>query len=126
MLLLCAAALTAAVADEPVRIDSGLVSGVPRTTPQDVRSFRGIPFAAPPVGSLRWRPPQAPAHWSGVRRSDQFSDICQELDVRFRDIRQGPEGDIYVLTEGRLRGPNDTDGMLLRLEPAGAAGSPQP
>ena len=39
-------------------------------------------------------------------------------NVRFRDIRQGPDGYIYVLTEGRLRGPKDTDGMLLRLEPA--------
>ena len=56
----------------------------------------------------------------------QGDSMLQELDVRFRDIRQGPEGNIYVLTEGRLRGPNDTDGMLLRLEPAAAAGSPQP
>jgi glucose/arabinose dehydrogenase len=38
--------------------------------------------------------------------------------VRFRDIRQGQDGNIYVLTEGRLRGPNDTDGMLLRIEPS--------
>jgi glucose/arabinose dehydrogenase len=63
-------------------------------------------------------------------RDDDFvsqgDSMLQELEVRFRDIRQGPEGNIYVLTEGRLRGPNDTDGMLLRLEPAGAAGSPQP
>jgi hypothetical protein len=41
--------------------------------------------------------------------------------VRFRDIRQGPDGYIYTLTEGRLRGPKDTDGMLLRLEPGTAA-----
>ena len=44
--------------------------------------------------------------------------LLEQLDVRFRDIRQGPDGNIYVLTEGRLRGPKDTDGMLLRLEPA--------
>ena len=99
MLLLCAAALTAAVADEPVRIDSGLVSGVPRTTPQDVRSFRGIPFAAPPVGSLRWRPPQAPAHWSGVRKSDQFSDICPQA------VRTGTAA--LLPTSKRLGQPNE-------------------
>jgi glucose/arabinose dehydrogenase len=46
--------------------------------------------------------------------------LLGELNVRFRDIRQGPDGYIYVLTEGRLRGPKDTDGMLLRLEPAAA------
>jgi glucose/arabinose dehydrogenase len=51
----------------------------------------------------------------------QGDTMLSELDVRFRDIRQGPDGNIYVLTEGRLRGPNDTDGMLLRVEPAGAA-----
>jgi glucose/arabinose dehydrogenase len=47
--------------------------------------------------------------------------MLRELDVRFRDIRQGPDGNIYVLTEGRLRGPKDTDGMLLRLEPVATA-----
>jgi glucose/arabinose dehydrogenase len=60
-----------------------------------------------------------------IVRDDDFvrqgDSMLQELNVRFRDIRQGPEGDIYVLTEGRLRGPRDTDGMLLRLEPTGAA-----
>jgi len=56
-------------------------------------------------------------------RDDDFvaqgDSMLHELNVRFRDIRQGPDGYIYTLTEGRLRGPKDTDGMLLRLEPAG-------
>lgn len=56
-----------------------------------------------------------------VRQGDT---MLKELDVRFRDIRQGPDGYIYVLTEGRLRGPKDTDGMLLRLEPSSAASAP--
>jgi glucose/arabinose dehydrogenase len=56
-----------------------------------------------------------------VRQGDT---MLRELNVRFRDIRQGPDGLIYVLTEGRLRGPNDTDGMLLRLEPPAAAPAP--
>jgi glucose/arabinose dehydrogenase len=54
-----------------------------------------------------------------VRQGDT---MLNELGVRFRDIRQGPDGNIYVLTEGRLRGPNDTDGMLLRIEPATGSG----
>ena len=65
-----------------------------------------------------------------IVRDDDFvrqgDSMLQELNVRFRDIRQGPEGDIYVLTEGRLRGPRDTDGMLLRLEPTGAAAAASP
>jgi len=58
-------------------------------------------------------------------RDDDFvaqgDSMLHELNVRFRDIRQGPDGYIYTLTEGRLRGPKDTDGMLLRLEPGTAA-----
>lgn len=54
-----------------------------------------------------------------VRQGDT---MLNELGVRFRDIRQGPDGNIYVLTEGRLRGPNDADGMLLRIEPATGSG----
>jgi glucose/arabinose dehydrogenase len=56
-----------------------------------------------------------------VRQGDT---MLHELNVRFRDIRQGPDGFIYVLTEGRLRGPEDTDGMLLRLEPVTVAAMP--
>jgi glucose/arabinose dehydrogenase len=61
-------------------------------------------------------------------RDDDFvaqgDTMLHELNVRFRDIRQGPDGYIYTLTEGRLRGPKDTDGMLLRLEPASTETAP--
>ena len=43
--------------------------------------------------------------------------MLRELNVRFHDIRQGPDECLYVLTEGRSRGNQDTDGMLLRIEP---------
>jgi para-nitrobenzyl esterase len=58
-----------------VRIDAGLVSGVAGGTSK-MRVFKGIPFAAPPVGRLRWRPPQPVHSWNGVRRADQFSARC--------------------------------------------------
>ena len=47
----------------------------------------------------------------------QADTMLRGLDVRFRDIRQGPDECLYVLTEGRSRGNQDTDGMLLRIEP---------
>lgn len=47
----------------------------------------------------------------------QADTMLRGLDVRFRDIRQGPDEYLYVLTEGRSRGNQDTDGMLLRIEP---------
>ena len=45
------------------------------------RAFRGIPFAAPPVGDLRWRPPAAPASWQGVRSATAFGNRCPQIDI---------------------------------------------
>lgn len=55
----------------PLRIDTGLVSGV-RSDDGRTWSYLGIPFAAPPVGPLRWRPPQPAAPWHGVRPCDHY------------------------------------------------------
>jgi hypothetical protein len=62
---------------DPVGIGAGLVSGVSGRT-ANVRVFKGIPLAAPPVGPLRWRPPQPVAGWAGVRRADQFGARCMQ------------------------------------------------
>src|ERR1700676_5229926 len=68
--------LSAAIS-EPVHVSDGLVSGVTGSD-SDVRVFKGIPFAAPPVSDLRWRAPKAPQHWEGVRTADKFSDTCMQ------------------------------------------------
>ena len=75
-LLLASSTVLAAIPD-PVKLDTGSVSGISGTT-NDVRVFKGIPFAAPPVGQLRWRPPQLPARWDGVRKADQFGARCMQ------------------------------------------------
>lgn len=54
----------------PVRTENGLVSGLQSGT---IHIFKGIPFAAPPVGDLRWKAPQPAQNWSGVRKCEQFS-----------------------------------------------------
>ena len=54
-----------------VSTDAGLVSGTTDAA-GDVRIFKGIPFAAPPVGLLRWREPQPVTPWTGVRRCATF------------------------------------------------------
>ena len=78
ILLVLGGSFTARAAiNEPVRLDSGLVTGAPgRAT--DTRTFKGIPFAAPPVGSLRWRPPQPVAHWEGVLKADEAGPVCMQ------------------------------------------------
>jgi para-nitrobenzyl esterase len=64
------------VIPEAVAIDTGLVSSVDGTKVPAVRVFKGIPFAAPPVGALRWQPPQTAAAWGGIRPGDQFGEDC--------------------------------------------------
>jgi para-nitrobenzyl esterase len=64
------------------------------TTPpvNGVRSFKGIPFAQPPVGDLRWREPRPPKNWKGVRTADQFGPRCMQ--------RTGPGADYWFRSNG--------------------------
>jgi para-nitrobenzyl esterase len=57
---------------DEVKTKQGLVSGV-RNATGDVLVFKGVPFAAPPVGELRWQPPQPAIPWDGVRKCDTWS-----------------------------------------------------
>ncbi|WP_217162049.1 carboxylesterase/lipase family protein [Streptomyces sp. AC512_CC834] len=57
--------------------EAGRVEGVV-CRDQIVTVFRGIPYAAPPVGDLRWRPPQPPPAWEGTRRADRFGPMCPQ------------------------------------------------
>lgn len=68
---------TAAAIDDPVRLDTGMISGA-TTASGDVRAFKGIPYAAPPVGDLRWRAPKPAAHWEGTRKADEFGPVCMQ------------------------------------------------
>ena len=60
---------------ETVRIDTGAVAGV---AAGDVVSFKGLPYAQPPVGALRWRAPQRAKAWDGVRVADRYGAICMQ------------------------------------------------
>ena len=80
VLALTATGATGASAGNPqgpiVHVDGGPVQGI------DVGgggyAFRGLPYAAPPVGNLRWRPPQPPAAWHGVRDASQYAPSCPQ------------------------------------------------
>jgi YhcH/YjgK/YiaL family protein len=74
---LCAAVALPASGADRVKTANGIVeSTVP---PKDgVRSFKGIPFAQPPVGDLRWREPQPVKDWSGTRNADTFGPTCMQ------------------------------------------------
>jgi len=64
-----------------VKTDKGYVSGAIIGEPgREVSIFRGIPYAAPPVGDLRWKPPQPTEPWEGIRECTQISDISPQVE----------------------------------------------
>ncbi|MDQ2774784.1 MAG: carboxylesterase family protein [Acidobacteriota bacterium] len=88
----------AALAADQVHTNSGVVEGV-SSAASKIRIFEGIPFAAPPVGNLRWQPPQPVAAWTGVRKANAFGARCMQghlfSDMVFRD--SGPSEDCLYL-----------------------------
>ncbi len=73
--------------DREIRMQAGMVRGGERDA-RGVLAFKGIPYAAPPLGPLRWRAPQPPASWDGVRDAQVFGAGC--LSALENDPRPGP------------------------------------
>ena len=95
-LLIASAFPLAAAIDGTVRIDSGALSGIAASTPGIV-VFRGIPYAAPPVGNLRWRAPRPAAKWEGVRKMAEFRSRCVQPPSRTNPKEvQGAEDCLYL------------------------------
>jgi len=86
------------------KLDAGTVSGMAGAS-ADMRIFKGIPFAAPPVGDLRWRAPQPVAHWTGVRKANAFGPSCMQ---------------------GNGNAGNSEDCLYLNVWTAGKAGEKRP
>ena len=66
---------------ETAPTEHGALKGV-RTADGAVMSYKGVPFARPPIGELRWRPPQAPDRWDGVRPADAFAAHAMQPPTR--------------------------------------------
>src|SRR5512136_492303 len=86
VIALCAATALPAFGADRVKTANGTVES---TVPQKdgVRSFKGIPFAQPPVGDLRWREPQPMKNWTEIRNADRFGPRCMQ--------RTGPTADYW-------------------------------
>ena len=124
-------------ADTKVNTKQGTVKGFLKN---GVAEFLGIPYAAPPVGSLRWRPPHEPASWTGVRDATKFGGICLQvttlgpfagpandnedclyLNVYSPDVHAGPDEKLPVILwihgGGNVDGgSNDYDGSKLATQ----------
>ena len=88
--ILFASALAASAwGAEQVKTVDGVVEGVMEKS--GIRTFRGIPFAAPPVGDLRWKPPQPVKNWEGVHRADRFGPRAMQRPI-FGDMNFRSDG----------------------------------
>jgi para-nitrobenzyl esterase len=86
-ILLAAVMAMPFMAQERVKTVNGVLEGAYEKS-SAIYSFKGIPFAAPPVGDLRWQPPQPVKHWDGVRPAQKFGPRAMQLplfgDMNFR------------------------------------------
>src|SRR6516225_10109664 len=98
----------------------GPVRGV---TAGSIDEFLGIPYAAPPTGNLRWRPPQPPAGWQGVRDATAFAPSCPQQPGLFAPSGAFSEDCLYlnVYTPGR---PGGDRGQRLARGGDGDGGRP--
>jgi para-nitrobenzyl esterase len=87
--LLASALATGAGGAEQVKTANGVVEGVMEKS--GIRAFRGVPFAAPPVGELRWKLPQPVKDWEGVRRTDRFGPRAMQRPI-FGDMNFRSDG----------------------------------
>lgn len=77
----------------PVKVENGLLDG---TAEDGLMVYRGIPFAAPPVGDLRWRAPQPAATWTGVRKADAFGRACLQINQAIANLPAPSEDCLYL------------------------------
>jgi para-nitrobenzyl esterase len=79
-----------------VAVTGGKIQG--RFTADGGAAFKGIPYASPPLGDLRWRPPQPVARWKGVRATAAFSPPCTQLSEGWneRDVAGSAEDCLYL------------------------------
>jgi para-nitrobenzyl esterase len=77
-MLVAVAQLASAAVAQQVLTESGNLSGI---SANGLSVYKGVPFAAPPVRDLRWRPPVPAAPWTGTRKADAFAPACMQVGV---------------------------------------------
>lgn len=100
-----------ATVKEILKVEGGLISGLEA---DGIRIYKGIPFAAPPVGELRWKAPQPVIPWSGVKECTAFGAECPQAPY--------PAGSLYY----RDPQPMSEDCLFLNVWTAAKAGEKKP
>ncbi len=105
------------VVAEPLKLDTGLVRGLVVGQDESVHHYRGIPYAAAPVGDRRWRPPQPASPWNGVRECYKFGAAAPQLASPM----------LATIPGMALESATNEDCLFLNVwTPAAAAGKPLP
>ena len=107
--LLVRAAIAAAPEDPVAAVPGGSIRG--RLTADGGAAFKGVPFARPPLGELRWREPQPVEPWEGLRDTSRFRAACTQLSEgwNLHDVTGSSEDCLYLnvwtpaLRDGRKR-----------------------
>jgi para-nitrobenzyl esterase len=99
---------------QKIKIDSGYITGaVLSGQGREVRIYRSIPYAAPPLGELRWKPPQPPAPWSGVRECTTFCQFAPQSSSPLPGTR--PDAAPAATPNPRLAVPQSEDCLYLNV-----------
>lgn len=88
---------------QKITLDSGVISG---TVTDGVPAYLGIPFAAAPVGDLRWREPQPVKPWDGIRDCNKFAPACPQPKSRLYDVGTTNEDCLYLNVWSTAKSPD--------------------
>src|SRR3989304_3243127 len=106
-----------------VRIDAGYISGTILGEPnKQVHVYRGIPYAAPPVGNLRWKPPQPVIPWSGIRECTAFSAIAPQPPSSMTAGMSLSEDCLYLNVLSPAKNASDKLPVMVQMHTAGFSG----